>query len=69
MNLGLASLTIETIGTLMIAFAALRVHHRVLHEHDIDTDVFQAMKLEQRVGVFGAFMVILGFILEVYLIV
>lgn len=69
MQIELASLTIETIGTLMIAFAALRVHHRVLHEHDIDTDVFKAMKLEQRVGVFGAFMVVISFIIDIYLIV
>lgn len=68
MNLELISLTIETLGTLLIAFAALRVHHRVLHEHDIDNDVFNAMKLEQIIGVTGVILVIGGFALEVFLV-
>ncbi|MFB6181485.1 MAG: hypothetical protein ABEJ24_01165 [Candidatus Magasanikbacteria bacterium] len=69
MSLQLLSLIIETLGTLMIAFAALRVHHRVMHEHDIDSDVLTAMKLEQLVGVIGASLVLASFGIEIYLIV
>jgi hypothetical protein len=68
MNLELISLIIETLGTILIAFAALRVHHRVLHEHDIDDHVFQAMKFEQFIGVLGVFLVIGSFIIEITLL-
>lgn len=69
MSLELISLTIETIGTLMIAFAALRVHNRVLHDHEIDHKVFRAMKLEQKVGIIGVVLVLISFAMEIYLII
>ena len=69
MSLEFTSLIIETTGTLMIAFAALRVHHRVLHEHDIDENVVRAMKLEQRAGIFGALLVFTAFLIDAYLII
>ena len=59
------ALTVEVIGTLMIAFAALRVHHRVLNEHKIDKQVFAAMKRERKIGITGVFFVVVGYIVEV----
>ena len=46
-------LTLDTLGVVMIAFAALRVHHRVLNEHRIDKKVYRDMRVEQIIGVFG----------------
>ncbi len=69
MSFKLISLVVETLGTLMIAFAALRVHHRVLHDHDIDQNVFQAMKIEQIIGVIGVLMVLASFTIDIYLII
>ena len=57
--------TLEVAGTLMIAFAALRVHHRVLHEHKIDKKVFSAMRRERTVGLSGVGLVILGYIAQI----
>lgn len=51
----------ETPGTLMIAYAALSVHHRVLHEHTIDDIVFNSMKREQRIGKLGVILLFIGF--------
>jgi len=57
--------SIQTLGTVFIAFAALRVHHRVLFEHQIDEKVFREMKRERKVGLLGMFLVILGYLLNV----
>ena len=38
------------VGTVFIAYAALRVHHRVLGEHKIDEKVLKTMRIEQIVG-------------------
>ncbi|OHA16674.1 MAG: hypothetical protein A3G52_03060 [Candidatus Taylorbacteria bacterium RIFCSPLOWO2_12_FULL_43_20] len=58
-------ITLEAIGTLLIAWAALRVHHRVLNEHKISSRVFRVMRIEQRLGVVGMPLVFLGYILNV----
>jgi hypothetical protein len=63
-SLQLISVLFETPGTLMIAYAALSVHHRVLHEHTIDEVVFKSMKREQRIGKIGVLLVMIGFILQ-----
>lgn len=58
------SILFETPGTLMIAYAALSVHHRVLHQHTIDDSVFASMKREQRIGKIGVLLVLIGFVLQ-----
>lgn len=65
MSLEFVSILFETPGTLMIAYAALSVHHRFLHEHAIDEAVFATMKREQRVGKIGVVLVLIGFGLQV----
>jgi hypothetical protein len=65
MSYDLLALFLETPGTLMIAYAALRVHHRVLNEHKIDGKVFSIMKREQTVGKIGVAMVLIGFTFEI----
>ena len=66
MNLGLRELIIvlDAAGTLMVAFAALRVHHRVLYEHRIDNKVFAEMKLEQWVGLVGVIIIITSAVIK-----
>ena len=57
--------TIEVIGVLMVAFTAIRVHHRVLQEHEIDEKVYAEMKREQVVGVLGMGLIAIGFVMKV----
>ena len=64
----LISLSFETAGTLMIAWAALSVHHRVLNEHKITSKVFRIMRLEQRLGILGMVFVAAGYALHVFLL-
>ncbi len=68
MILELVALVSETIGVLMIAFAAIMVHHRVLHEHKIDMEVEGIMKKEQVLAKFGVFFVLIGFVLNIYIL-
>ncbi len=68
MHYKLPALILDTFGTLMIAFAALRVHHRVLHEHKVDDKVFGIMQFEQRIGWLGVFFVLFSFILELFIL-
>ncbi len=62
-------LTLDILGTIFIAYAALRVHHRVLAEHKVDEKVFKSMKREQNIGISGVIFIILGFLLEVVFII
>ena len=60
----LLSLIFETVGVVFIAYAALRVHHRVLAEHKIDKKVFKTMRIEQFIGWTGVALVIIGFVIN-----
>jgi hypothetical protein len=59
------ALTFEAIGTLLIAWAALSVHHRVLNEHKIDAKVFRTMSVEQKLGGLGILMITIAYLLNV----
>lgn len=57
--------TLDVIGKIMVAYTAIRVHHRVWVEHKIDKKVFIEMKTEQRIGILGIVFIILGYLLQV----
>ena len=63
------ALLANTIGTLLIAYAALNVHHRFRHEHKIDEEVFNAMKLEWSVGLIGIVLIFAAFVLELGILI
>lgn len=56
--------TFDTIGTLLIAWAALSVHHKVLNDHKISKNVYLKMKVEQFLGILGMIFIIVGYILN-----
>lgn len=58
-------MVIKTLGEVMVGLTAVLVHHRFLNEHKIDNKVFKTMKMEQRIGVLGIVLIILGAILEI----
>lgn len=58
--------TFATLGTLLVAYAALRVHHRVLHEHQMDNKVFRTMRTEQGLGILGAILIVGGYIMRLF---
>jgi hypothetical protein len=55
---------LETIGTLLIAYAALKVNYRFRKEHKVDEVVFAEMKHEHYMGIVGMAFVTIGFFLQ-----
>lgn len=41
MTMNLIAITLDVVGTVLIGWAALRVHHRVLNEHKVDEKVMR----------------------------
>jgi hypothetical protein len=66
MNLLLLGLTLGTLGKIVLGVAVLRVHIIIMKEHKIDTAVLKLMKTEQIVTILGLFLIVLGYLLEVY---
>jgi len=60
--------TLDIIGSVFIAYAALRVHHRVLAEHQVDEKVFKSMKREQKIGIAGVVSIVAGYVIELVLL-
>lgn len=58
--------TLDTVGTLLIAWAAMSVHHKVLNDHKIDRAVYRKMRAEQLLGFFGIVFIIIGYILNLF---
>ena len=58
---------LNTVGTLLIAYAALRVHHRVLNDQKVDRSVLKEMRREQVAGIFGTILIVVSFFLDVML--
>jgi len=65
MSIQFIGLTFEMIGTIFVAYAALRVHHRILREHKIDRKVYKTMKGEQFLGIIGVLFVLLGYFIQI----
>lgn len=65
MDLLIVGIVLEFVGSLFIAFTALMVNHRILHEHKVDEVVLTTMRMEQYVGFFGVILLIIGFVLQV----
>lgn len=57
--------TLDIIGKVMVAYTALRVHHRVWKEHEISKMVFSEMRKEQIIGVVGIAFMLAGYLIEV----
>jgi len=64
-SMHISGMLLDTVGVVMIAFAALRVHHRVLNERKIDKQVYADMKREQKIGIAGVIFVIIGNLIQI----
>lgn len=63
--IGLAADVFEAAGSIMIAYAALSVHHRFRHEHKVDEEVFSSMKRERNWGLLGIALTLIGLALHI----
>lgn len=48
------------VGTALIGFVAMRVHHAVLRDRKIDESVVRAMRSEQHIAATGILLVCIG---------
>ncbi len=58
---------LELLGGLLIAYAVLSVHTKVLKEHKIDFKVYKEMKREQILVGIGIICLISGFFIKYFL--
>lgn len=65
MNIELLGFILDVAGKVMVAYAAIKVHHRFWKEHRVDEFVFKAMKREQVIGIAGVLLIIVGFLLQI----
>jgi len=61
----ITGITLDVIGTVLIAYTVLRVHNRVRKEHHIDSRVLKEMKMERAVGIIGVGLIIAGYVFQV----
>ncbi|MBI4094566.1 MAG: hypothetical protein HY435_00010 [Candidatus Liptonbacteria bacterium] len=62
--LNIVGFTVGTVGKIMVAYTAMRVHFRFWRAHRVDESVFAIMRREQVVGVIGIACIALGYLLE-----
>lgn len=68
MPLPLLESIMSSLGTLMVGYAAIKIHFRIMHEHTIDAAVETEMKREQKIAVAGVILIILALVIDVTLI-
>ena len=61
----LLGLTLEFVGTLLLAIMLLRVHMKVSKEHRIDKKVLRSMRREKSVGFVAIILIVAGFVLQI----
>lgn len=66
MNIIFLSESLDLVGTLLIAYAALKVHYRVKKEHSIDEKVLSEMNLEMSLGILGMVLITVSYLIKVF---
>jgi len=61
----ITGITLDAIGTILIAYTALKVHDRVRRDHHIDSGVVSEMGRERTMGIVGIAFIIIGYIFQV----
>lgn len=57
--------TSQSLGAIMIAYTAIRVHSRVAREKKVDAHAFKDMNQERMIGFLGVALIIIGYILQI----
>ena len=66
MSLLFWGLTIGTTGKVLLAIGVLRAHSEIAHEHRIDDKVIRSFKVERWLTIFGLFLIVVGYGMEIY---
>jgi len=65
MNLSIIGATFTALGEIIIAYTVISVHHRVMKEHKIDSQVFKTMHKEQKIALLGISLIVIGYIINI----
>lgn len=57
-------ITLDVVGTTLIAYTVLRVHYRVGKEHRIDEYVTKEMRRERSLGLLGVALILIGYAIQ-----
>lgn len=66
MNLLFWALTIGVVGKILLAVGILKVHYVMAQERNIDDRVIHSFKYEKVVTLTGVFLIIVGYLCELY---
>ena len=59
-------ITLDVIGTILIAYTVLRVHTRAREERAIDSRVINEMKKERATSIVGIVFIVTGYIFQMF---
>ena len=59
-------ITLDVIGTILIAYTVLRVHNRARGERAIDSHVINEMEKERATSIVGIVFIIIGYIFQMF---
>jgi len=59
-------ITLDVIGTILIAYTVLRVHNRAREERAIDSRVINEMKKERAASIVGIVLIIVGYVFQMF---
>jgi len=62
----ITGITLDVIGTILIAYTVLRVHNRARKERAIDSYVINEMKKERVASIAGIVFIIIGYIFQMF---
>lgn len=62
----LLAFTTDAIGKVMVSYTVLQVHFRMWQEHRIDKKVYDEMREERYIGLFGIFLMLVGYFLHLF---
>lgn len=65
MNIELIGFLLDGLGKILVSYTAISVHYRFWKAHKITEEIFDEMKREQRIGIVGVILIIVGIILEI----
>ena len=66
MIISITGITLDVIGTILIAYTVLRVHDRARRERAIDSRVINEMKKERTASIIGIVFIIIGYIFQMF---
>lgn len=57
--------TLDVVGKILVSYTVLKVHHRMLEEHQMDDRVFREIKTEQKIGMVGILLMVAAYLLKI----